>query len=166
MPSPQGEGEGRGKRGGRREGGSQAPSCSGKHNNRQGFKEAAGSGIVDSELPLFTPLSPSLSVFRKVGEKGHTDHAFFPTVSTGLPATSTDAATPPGPGITLSWDGAGGAVGAGGCGPAAELSPAAWRSLWALQPEANRPDPPWGGGSGERVSLSAVIPPRAQMGAV
>lgn len=96
MPSPQGEGEGRGKRGGRREGGSQAPSCSGKHNNRQGFKEAAGSGVVDSKLPLFTPLSLSLSVFRKVGEKGHTDHAFFPTLSTGLPATSTDAATPPG----------------------------------------------------------------------
>lgn len=35
------------------EGGSQAPSCSGKHNYRQGFKEAAGSG--DSELLLFTP---------------------------------------------------------------------------------------------------------------
>lgn len=50
------------------EGGSQAPSCSGKHNYRQGFKEAAGSG--DSELLLFTPPPLLFSFLEKLGRKG------------------------------------------------------------------------------------------------
>ena len=113
-------------------GGARFPAAPGNTiTGRASKRPQASSGIINSELALFTSLSPSR--FSEKLERKSTDLAFFlSTLSTGRCHRTAAPPRPPSPGRESNFSGMGdGSTRCPGTG-VTQLSPAAWRSQGAL----------------------------------